>query len=438
MGAHKALKARQQRRVFRRNYAAFFIDSVGYALGFSLISTGTIMPLLLTRLGASNLVVGLAPALGNLGIFVPAAFAAPWIERLPLKKWAAVGVALVERLFILSIAGIVLLWGATRPAWAIAGFLTAWTLSAVAGGISLTAYHGMLSKCIPPESRGGLFGWGGAISGLLGIGAAELAGVILTEAGFPDGFAWVFAAGALVLALTALPLLLVAEQTETVRQGTEPVSVRSYLSRASALGRSNHSYAWAIVAVGLLSVAMAATSFYTAYAVRMLGAGSRAVGRFTAASVGATAVGMPLLGRIGDKRGHRSSLAVAAGCFAASALEATAVSAIAASSALDAMYLVIFLANLGVSGLNVSQNLLLSEFAPTPREVPMYLTFSWLVLSPFRAGSPVAAGLVSDAFGFTATFVITLVVSLAALVTLIGAVKEPRRANAAGEEADAK
>ena len=117
---------------------------------------------------------------------------------------------------------------------------------------------------------------------------------------------------------------------------------------------------------------------------------------------------------------------------------ATAVSAFAASSALDAMYLVIFLANLGVSGLNVSQNLLLSEFAPTPREVPMYLTFSWLVLSPFRAGSPVAAGLVSDAFGFTATFVITLVVSLAALVTLIGAVKEPRRANAAGEEADAK
>ena len=51
-------QAQGRRLGLRRNYSVFFIESLGYPLGFSLISAGTIMPLLLTELGASNLVVG--------------------------------------------------------------------------------------------------------------------------------------------------------------------------------------------------------------------------------------------------------------------------------------------------------------------------------------------------------------------------------------------
>lgn len=413
---------RHQRVASRRNFAAFFAESLGYPLGFSLISPGTIMPLLLTKLGASNLVVGLAPALGSLGVFVPGVFAAARLEMLPLKKQVLIWFSVVERLFLLSIAGVVLAWGQTSPDLAIWGFMVAWTLSNVAASISLPAYFSMLSKCIPPEARGGLFGLAGALSGIIGLAAAEGSGVVLTRVVFPRNFAMLFAAAFVVLLISVLPLALVHEPADTTPHQRTPSL--EYLRRAAASARDNTSYRWAMIAIALLAVAMAANAFYTAYAVRALGAGTRTVGRFTAVAVGASALGMPFLGRVADRRGHKSSLGFAAVFFAAAALLAAVV--VAGSQGLTAMFGVVFLANLGTSGMMVSQNLILSEFAPTAVEVPMYITYSWLLLAPARAGAPLLTGYLSDAVGFGTAFRVTLGVSMAALAVLAFAVREPR------------
>jgi MFS family permease len=443
-------QAQGRRLGLRRNYSVFFIESLGYPLGFSLISAGTIMPLLLTELGASNLVVGLAPALGSLGVFVPGVFAAARLERLPLKKHVLITFSVIERLFLLAIAGVVLAWGQTRPSMAIWGFMVAWTLSNVAASIGLAAYFSMLSKCILPEVRGGLFGLAGALSGIIGLAVAEGAGVVLTEVAFPRNFALLFATASIVLLLSVLPLAAAREPADS-----PPINRRSsweYLRHAAASARNNPSYRWAMIAIALLAVAMAANAFYSTYAVRVLGASTRTVGRFTAVAVGASALGMPFLGRMADRRGHKASLSFAAIFFAAAALLAAVVAgsaggvggvsgagaagaaavadAAAEAQGLAAMFAVIFLANLGTSGMMVSQNLILSEFAPTPVEVPMYITYSWLLLSPVRAGAPVMSGYLSDTVGFGTAFRVTLAVSVAALVVLLLAVREPRHEQA--------
>lgn len=410
--------ARERRRNFRRNYALFFIESVGYPLGFSIISSSTIIPLLLTQLGASNLVIGLAPAVGNLGVFVPGIFAAAYIERLRIKKKVFVTFAMVERALILAIAGIVMAWGIGNPQAAIIGFLVAWFLSSVAAGVNLPAYFAMLAKCIPPESRGGLFGISGAISGVVGVFVAEAVGIVLTRIPFPKGFALLFTTAFAVLSMSVLPLAFTAEPPdEHAGEGRSPMQ---YLRDAAEAARRDSHYAWSIAAIAILSIALTATSFYSTFAVRMLGATTRDVGRFTALTVGATVVGMPLLGRLADRRGHKLSLIITAGFFALAGMLAIS------ASSLDAMYPVIFLASMGMSGITVSQNLLASEFAPTYAEVPMYVTFSWLVLAPFRAGAPVLAGYISDTFGFHTMFWITLAASMAAMIVLLLAVSEPR------------
>jgi hypothetical protein len=104
------VRAQHRRRDARVNYKLFFIDAFGYPLAFSLISTSTIMPLLLTDLGASNLAIGLVPAIQSLGALMPGILIAPFLERLPLKKRLFVALGLAERLFILSMAGIVAIW----------------------------------------------------------------------------------------------------------------------------------------------------------------------------------------------------------------------------------------------------------------------------------------------------------------------------------------
>ena len=309
---------RSKRRDLRRNYLLFFIESVGYPLGFSLISSSTIIPLLLTTLGASNLVVGMAPALGNLGLFLPGVFSAPYMERTPIKKRIMVGFALIERAFILLIAAMVLIWGVARPSWAIIGFLIAWTLSSVAAGVNLPAYFAMLAKCIPPEARGGLFGWGGALSGIVGVAAAEYAGVVLARLAFPGNFAVLFTAAAVILTASVVPLLWTREPPDQI--AGEHRSVRQYLADAVRSAGGDREYAWAVAAIAALSFALAAASFYSTYAVRELGAGTRDVARFTAITLGSSVVGMPLLGRIADRRGHKLSLEITATCFAVAAV----------------------------------------------------------------------------------------------------------------------
>ncbi len=409
---------RSKRRDLRKNYLLFFVESVGYPLGFSLISSSTIIPLLLTTLGASNVVVGMAPALGNLGLFLPGVFSAPYMERTPIKKRIMVAFALVERAFILLIAVMVLIWGSARPSWAIMGFLIAWTLSNVAAGVNLPAYFAMLTKCIPPEARGGLFGWGGALSGIVGVVAAEYAGVVLTSLAFPGNFALLFTAAAVVLTASVVPLLWTREPPDQI--AGEHRSVRQYLADAIRSAGGDREYAWAIASIAALSFALAAASFYSTYAVRELGATTRDVARFTAITLGASVVGMPLLGRIADRRGHKLSLEITATCFAIAAVLALV------AGSVESVYAVTLLSGIGMSGVSVSQNLLLSEFAPRHADVPMYIVFSWLVLAPFRTGAPIVAGLVSDLASFHAMFWIALVAAATSLAVLVVAVREPR------------
>ena len=65
----------------RRNFLTLLIDAAGYPLGMSFLSTQVILPGFLGEMGANNLLIGLVPALANLGLFLPPVFMAAWTER---------------------------------------------------------------------------------------------------------------------------------------------------------------------------------------------------------------------------------------------------------------------------------------------------------------------------------------------------------------------
>jgi MFS family permease len=404
----------------RVNYALFFTDAFGYPLAFSLISTSTIMPLLLTSLGASNLVIGLVPALQSLGAMLPGIFVAPYLERLPMKKRALVGFGLAERLFIFSMAGVVMMWGLASPSLAVKLFLAAWTLASLTQGVSMTVYYSVLPKCIPPDMRGGLFGWAGALSGLFGIVGAETAGYLLGTVEFPLNFVRLFAIAFTILVASLVPFLWLREPPD--EEALEPRSVRQFIAAASSEVRENKAYVWTIVALAIMAFAMSASSFYSTYAVRAFGAGTRDVGRLTAFAVGTTVIAMPMLGRIADREGNKLSLEITAACFACGAALA-----LSAQSVME-MYPAVVFANIGMSGIAVSHNLMLAEFAPTYADVPMYTAFSWMLIAPFRTGAPILGGYISDVVGLPAMFGLSLIAGATVVCVLLFAVKEPRSA----------
>ncbi|MEA4883349.1 MAG: MFS transporter [Clostridia bacterium] len=412
------LEARRRRHDARVNYAIFFADSFGYPLAFSIISVTTIMPLLLTKLGASNLVVGLLPALSALGAYIPGLLSATRLERVPIKKRVLVTLGMIERLFILAMALGVMLWATRKPSAAIGWFLVFWTLANVMTGLVLPAYLSMLAKCIPPEERGGLIGWSGALAGVLGVFAAELAGVILTRVAFPNNFAILFVVAFIILSATILPFSFTREPADPTPE--ECRSVWQYARDALVNVRSNSSYRWAIVALAVMSFALTAASFYSTYAVRHFEAGPREVARYAGLIVGASVFALPLLGKIGDRHGHRLSLAITAASFACAAALALV------STSANGIYPVLILASIGTSGIAVSQNLILAEFAPSHADVPMYTSVSLLLLAPIRAAAPVVAGWMSDVWGFPVMFWVALIAGIASLAIMWFAVAEPR------------
>lgn len=413
-------RSQHHRRDMRINYALFFIDAFGYPLAFSLISTSTIMPLLLTNLGASNLAIGLVPALQSFGSLLPGIFIAPYLGRRPTRKRTLVGLGLLERLFILSMAGVVMMWGLARPSLAVRLFLAAWTLASLTQGVNMTVYYSILPKCIPPDMRGGLFGWAGALSGLLGIVGAETAGYVLGNVEFPQSFVRLFVIAFALLVASLVPFLWLREPPD--EEAGEPRSVSQFIAAASRELREDKAYVWTIVALAVMAFAMSAASFYSTYAVRAFGAGTRDVGRITAFAVGTTVIAMPVLGRIADREGNKLSLEITATCFACGAALA-----LSAQSVLE-MYPAVVFANIGMSGIAVSHNLMLAEFAPTHADVPMYTAFSWMLLAPFRTCAPILGGYISDVAGLPAMFRLSLIAGAVVVFILLLAVKEPRSA----------
>ncbi|MGI6130720.1 MAG: MFS transporter [Bacillota bacterium] len=405
----------------RINYAIFFADSFGYPLAFSLISPTTIMPLLLTKLGASNLAIGMLPALASLGAFLPGLLSAAYLQKIPVKKHMLVAFGMVERTFVLSMAVGLMLWAADRPHVAVTWILASWTMMNLVAGFILPAFHSMMAKCIRPEQRGGMIGWSGALAGIGGVFAAQAAGAVLSHMPFPVNYSMLFVAAFVILSATILPFLATREPADQTPE--EPRSVGQYVRDAMGAVKSNKGYSSAISALSVMSFALMAASFYSTYAVRNLGAGATEVARFAAITVGASVVSFPVLGRIADRHGHKRVLQVAAMGYAAAAALALA------STSVNGISAVLVLASLGSTGLAVSQNVIWAEFAPSHADVPMYTAVSLLFLMPFRVAAPVVAGWIADVWGFPAIFWAALVAGAAAFAILHAAVPEPRAMN---------
>jgi len=434
----------------------FLADSFGFRLGMSIVSISTIMPLLLATLGASNLVIGLLPALASLGESLPGTFAASRIRNRPLKRNWLLWAGAFERLFLLSNAAGLMLFARTRPEVAVVWLLAAWTLATGSSGMCIPAFHNMLAKCIPPEHRGGMIGTAGAAAGLAGVLAAQAAGIVLVRLAFPVNYSVLFVAAFVVITASFVPFLWVREPADDVAavaavapagrgggsvggsvgrgdddgagggnggRGARPERHRlwTFGSHAMRTVRGNAGYMRAVVALAVMAFGLMATSFYSTYAVRELGAGSIEVARFASIAVGVGVVCFPLLGRVADRFGHKRSLEFAALSFAGAAAAALSMPSLAG------VYAALVLAGAGTTGQLVSQNVIWAEFSPTYADVPVYISASMLLMMPFRALAPAMAGWMADMWGFRVMFATALAAGLASFLILRFAVPEPRR-----------
>ena len=146
-----------------------------------------------------------------------------------------------------------------------------------------------------------------------------------------------------------------------------------------------------------------AVGFYTVYALRAWAAPAVAGGGVHRAAGGRNGRRHAGLAWLADHAGHR--LVILGGMAATLGANVMAL----ASPTLSAYGLVFVLAGIQQAALSVSNMPVLLEFAPSDDERPIYMGLGATSLAPVAFAAPLVAGLLADALGFRAVFVVAIV-----------------------------
>lgn len=142
----------------RHNFIVSVLDGgfFGLALGFA--SFVTILPLFVSTMTDSTILIGLVPALHNMGWQLPQLLMAGRVAHLRRYKPMVVLTTIHERLPFLGLAAVA--WFLPALGHEVALLLTFALLvwQGLGGGFTATAWQSMIGKIMPAKHRGTFFG----------------------------------------------------------------------------------------------------------------------------------------------------------------------------------------------------------------------------------------------------------------------------------------
>jgi len=421
------------------NFSVSLWDITFITLGISFISRETVVPVLVSQLTDSKLVIGLVPAMWSLGLYLPQLLTANWAESMPYKKPFVMVIGFfLERLPYLLIGLVVLIFAVERPTVALVAVLVGIGLASSGAGLGTPPWLDMIAKVIPVRRRGIWLGLGHGLGQLMGVVGAFFVGRILISRAFPGNYALLFTIAFVFVVVSWVGLALTREPRSEVTRKAIPLF--RYLGRVSTVLKRDINYRRYLISKSLINLGGMSTGFFAVYGTEMFSLDGRGVGLLTAVLVGTQAVFNPLLGLLADRVGHKTVLAAAAFFVALAPLSALVIGGIGAAAnqggafalpnvlgsvpmglILTFIFLGTFLAADHTSSLPI-----ILEFS-AQEDRPTYIGLTNTVLAPILIGAPILGGWLAGAFGYAALFSAAMVVGAAALLLMLFWVREPRR-----------
>jgi hypothetical protein len=298
-----------------RTRLAYFLgvfNGVLFAMGGAFVDPSTVLPAFVSRLTDSAAVVGLIPAIGLGGWYLPQLAAASYVHSWPRKqRLYRVGTVLRASGWF-AVIGAVLVLGGRHPGLALGCFMIGYSLSAFSGGLSGIAFLEIVAKTVPPNRLGSFFGhrqfWGGLGGAACGLLVRQI--LASQRLAFPTNYALLFAiaVGCFVPAWIAFC---------SVREPAGPVEeARPFLEtlrRAPACIHEDATFRRLLWGRMLLGAAGIAFPFYIVYCRRWLQVPEAAVGTYLSAQMIGSMVVVPLWARLNDRSGPRRLLMAVAG-----------------------------------------------------------------------------------------------------------------------------
>jgi MFS family permease len=404
---------------FRWNFSVNLIDISFITLAFTLISRETIMPLLVTTLTDSPIVIGLIPAIHSVSYYLPQLFAANHAESMKRKLPFVMFVGgIMERVPYFLIGVAILLWAQSSPTMTLILLFLAIGTASMGAGIATPAWFTMIGKVLPVNRRGVFFGVSEGLGALIGIGGAVLVGVVLDSVSYPMNFAILFLVASVFMAISWVGLALNREPESPIVK--KQIPIRHYFQQLPAILRNHHNFRHFLISYSISRLGMMAVGFFIVFGNNNFDLTGADVGTLTAVLIGSQAVMQVSLGWMADKRGHKFNLTISA-----FAMAFAAVLAILATSFLTLVPAFMLLGT-AIASDNISKFNIVLEFA-VPEDQPTFIGLTNTLLAPVTFIGPIIGGLIVTTLSYHEMFVVAMFCAVIGGLLLMFWVQEPRR-----------
>jgi MFS family permease len=405
------------RKHLRHNFMVNLMDGglFGVALGFA--SFGTILPLFVATMTDSATLIGLVPAIHASGWLLPQLFTATHTASLRRYKRTVLMTTIHERIPFLGFAIVALLLPkiGLQAGLILTFILLTW--QGLGGGFTANPWTSMISKIVPPETRGTFFGTQAAVANLFISGAAVGAGYLLDSVDSPTNFMICFLIASLFFTFSWFALALTREPADYEKVIEE--NPLPFWHGAGRILQRDKNFNWFLAARMLSQFATMGFSFYIVYALRRFQMDAVTAGYLTATLTIAQTVANAGMGWLGDRVGHRFMLIIGAVSAVLSSLFAWLAPSLG-------WFFPIFVLS-GFTNVSIWTNgMTMTVDFSGEKERPFYIGLAQTLTAPTTIIAPLIGGWIADTQGFARTFAWSTVLSIIMLVILIFLVKEPR------------
>jgi len=403
----------------RFNFTVNVIDGgfFGGALGFA--SFITIIPLFVSNLTDSAILIGLIPAIHAVGWQLPQLFTAPRVSRLSSFKPMVLVMTLIERLPFIGLAIVAWFSPQLGVEWSLILTFILLIWFGFGGGFTATAWQSLIAKVIPSRLHGTFFGVQSAAANLLAGVSAILAGIVLVTFDYPLDFTLCFILASISVAISFIFLALTKEERHTNPRSSHDES-QNFWQNLRTILRKERNFRWYLVSRMLTQFATMGFAFYTVYAVRVFGISEGIIGILTGLLMFTEVAMNPLMGWIGDRRGYLITLQIGMVATIASSLLALGAQGVAWF-----FPIFIFTGIASVAAWTIPLSMAL-EFG-SESERPSYIGLANTLIAPSTFLAPILAGLLIDKVNYQWAFLASAIIGIATLLVLLLGVSDPRK-----------
>ena len=264
-------------KISTHNFRSFLWHAAFLAMAKNFMDVDTVIPAMLVEAGGGPIHIGIMTAIMLGGAQFMQLFFAPWLSNKTYKKnYLLFGINM--RVLALAGLGALLFFIQGQTSGFVLGLMFIFiTLFSFTGAFANISYFDILGKSINPEKRKVFFSTRQIISGVIVLGAAFLARQILVIREFPVNYSFMFFIGAALLLTASLGFW---NLKETVPSTLKISSLKGFIKVLKKEIRENKKLIWFLGFINTQGIAVSFLPFVVLYGKETFATQSTDTGTF--------------------------------------------------------------------------------------------------------------------------------------------------------------